>query len=565
MDPNPIVTDMTEGGGAGDSSSGQFGRNTSARSSLRGGKLSSSRLPAAKLGGSQSANIGEDYFESQFEEGLPPVDSSTYIQRLSDEENPLANDSLEWQQRANILKFIRAVVHAGLAETDEFNAVFRRYTSHLKDLVRSNRTMLQREALVTVAYLSVRLGARNEALCEQILGEILKNFNSGTGVLQSSCTSCMKFLFRHTQSPKLLAVLSGSCGFDSKATPPHRACAEMTNLVMRTWPPGLIERNMRIIQELITKGIKDQDETGRELSRQAFLAFFDYFPTEARQMLECFNTFQRKTLEKLLAERSGTVTSAGSSQNLHDSNGNLAIRQDGAFLRPFPPSATGAEDDSHSVSSNSSIGRPAANARVAGKPSLPSAAVSSSALANARGRSGSRTSVAPQSRPRSRSSERNQIAAGAAPAISSSSTSASASAARPSAIPGATPSAPGSRKPSLTASTALTAQRANAAFDSQTAPFAVPSDSSAATAAGDLKPALSILVTPASTASAALPTAAPASLPRKSAQLSAPTVAAAAAASSNPQFVVPIDFEELSSSSGNTFGLCVRVRLLLEK
>lgn len=494
-----VVSNMTESVGTGDSTGGQFGRSTSARSSLRGAKLSASTRPAPKLGGSQTANIGEDYFESQFEESLPSVDPSTYIQRLTDEETQLSNDALEWQQRANILKYIRAVVRSGLADTDEFAAVFRRYTQHLKDLVRSNRTMLQREALVTVAYLSVQLGARNEALCEQILGDILKNFYSGTGVLQSSCTSCMKFLFRHTQSPKLLAVLSGASGFDSKAPSAHRACAEMINVVMRTWPPALIERNLRIIQELITKGVKDQDETGRELSRQAFLAFYDYFPTEARQMLDSFNTFQRKTLEKLLAERSGTVTTAGSSQNLHDSNGNLAIRQDGAFLRPFPPSSigAGAEEDARSnVSSASSHGRSerslavaaAANARAGVKLSVPSSAAAASSLANARGRSGSRTSVSGvQSRPRSRSSERNQIAGagGTASAAASASGSASAavapapqsvsaSAARSSANAGATPSGSGSRKQSLTSSTAFTAQRTTGnAFDSQTVPLGI--------------------------------------------------------------------------------------------
>ncbi|XKL66008.1 hypothetical protein PGB90_009428 [Kerria lacca] len=164
------------------------------------------------------------------------------------------------------------------------------FDSSIKDL----RSMVVREACVTIAYLSKCLEMKFDHFAESVLIHLINLIQNSKKVIASSGLVCIRFIIQYTQAPRLIPVITNN--INSKSKDIRRACCEFVDLILRTWNVHSFERYAPVIQEAIKKGITDADSDTRLHSRKAYVIFSQHFPDLAESLKNSLDFTYRKLL-----------------------------------------------------------------------------------------------------------------------------------------------------------------------------------------------------------------------------------------------------------------------------
>jgi CLIP-associating protein 1/2 len=113
------------------------------------------------------ANIGsgaadEELFMNEFED-VPRVmifSSKDLEREITKIRETCSDPSIHWEKRVEALKRLRSLLVAGAADFDEFHGFLKPMELSFQVSVKDLRSKVVREACITIAYLSQRLGLR---------------------------------------------------------------------------------------------------------------------------------------------------------------------------------------------------------------------------------------------------------------------------------------------------------------------------------------------------------------------------------------------------------------------
>jgi CLIP-associating protein 1/2 len=103
-------------------------------------------------------------FMNSFED-VPRVQifsSKDLEQELTKIKDTCSDPSMSWEKRTESLRRLRSLLIAGASEFDEFNSFLKPLELPFQVSVKDLRSQVVREACITIAYLSQRIGIRFE-------------------------------------------------------------------------------------------------------------------------------------------------------------------------------------------------------------------------------------------------------------------------------------------------------------------------------------------------------------------------------------------------------------------
>lgn len=272
-------------------------------------KLSANKATAAApSGGNNQGGVDEECFEDSFEK-VPTM--QIYSGRDVDDclrkcHDVLKNENEDWSKRVDSLKKVRSLIVAGALNYDEFYDQFNTLMPPLHASIKELRSMVVREACITIAYMAKSLEQKFDHFAEAVLNSLINLIQNSKKVIATSGLVCIRFILQYTHAPRLLPIICNN--LNSKSKDIRRSCCEFVSLVLQTWHVHSIERYAPALQEAIKKGIVDADGDARLHARKAYTIFAQHFPASAESLKNSLDFSYRKLLSTA-GSNSGSSTS----------------------------------------------------------------------------------------------------------------------------------------------------------------------------------------------------------------------------------------------------------------
>uniref|UniRef100_A0A1I8F4C6 CLASP_N domain-containing protein n=1 Tax=Macrostomum lignano TaxID=282301 RepID=A0A1I8F4C6_9PLAT len=201
-------------------------------------------------------------------------------EHLSRAREILSGNVEDWEKRVECLKQLRSLVLAGGAEYDEFAPGLRALEVPFRTCVTDLRSLVVREACITVAHLSRELGNKIRSLCRECAGV-------------SAVAHCQQY---QATRRRLLPIL---CQFSqSKSAIQRRYLYEFLAILFANWPAAYLEKQVTAFADVFRRGLVDADQEGRAHSRRAFWLYWATFRDPAEQLLKTLDAKTRQAVEK---------------------------------------------------------------------------------------------------------------------------------------------------------------------------------------------------------------------------------------------------------------------------
>ncbi|XP_063985621.1 CLIP-associating protein 1 isoform X3 [Diachasmimorpha longicaudata] len=297
--------------------------------------------PASKLPSVGGAGaIDEETFLTAFEDVpsvhlFSPRDLEDQIKVIRE---TIGDDKKDWNQRIDSLKKLRGILLAGGANNENFMDLLKSLQNSYEGAITDLRSQVVKEACITLAFLSRHLKNKFAAFIEGLLGPLMNLIQNSAKIMATSGAVALRFILQNTQSSRFIPIISAS--LSSKSRDIRRAACEYIALMLQGWPTTLLQKQLKILQETIGKGVADSDAEARVFARKAYWAFRDHFPDQAEALLNTMDSNCKRTL--LSQSNSGSVNSL-----------NAVTRTSSIPPRPTRPamSAAGSTENLHQTQS----------------------------------------------------------------------------------------------------------------------------------------------------------------------------------------------------------------------
>ncbi|KAJ8035590.1 CLIP-associating protein 1 [Holothuria leucospilota] len=273
---------------------------------------SSTTTSRPSTGSSSQALVDKETFLAAFVE----VDTvSVYSAKsLQDELNSIyqttSNEKEDWEARSNALKRLRSLVNNGAQEYECFLPLLRLMEEALILSAKDLRSQVVREACITLAHLSTKLGRQFDHAAEAVLPTLFQLIPNSAKVMSNSGCVCIEFILEHTHNPRLIPIVKSH--ITSKSTSIRKQTFKFILIIVSSWPPHLMEKHVGLFVEALHKGMEDADSEARSTSRKAFWKFSENFKSQADKLFNILEPSKQKMLN-------GELSGASSSSSL-DSN-----------------------------------------------------------------------------------------------------------------------------------------------------------------------------------------------------------------------------------------------------
>ncbi|KAK3927671.1 CLIP-associating protein 2 [Frankliniella fusca] len=267
------------------------------------------RTPSAA---GQAGAMDEDQFMRSFED-VPSVQlfsSKDLDEQLNQIRETIADQSKDWNKRVDALKKIRSLLIAGASNFEELYGHLRLLELPFQSSIKDLRSLVVREACITVAYMSLQLKQKMDHFAETVLPNLVHLIQNSAKVVASTGVVTIRFILQHTHAPRLVPIIVSNISHKSRDI--RRACCEFLDQLLHTWSRHSLERHIPLLQEAIKKGISDADAEARLTSRKAYWGFKDHFPKQADALL---NTLDSTYKRALFGELS--LSNSSSNSSLH--------------------------------------------------------------------------------------------------------------------------------------------------------------------------------------------------------------------------------------------------------
>lgn len=232
------------------------------------------------------------------------VNSSKDVDGFLKKFDDILKNKEKWKEWVECLQMIRSLLLAQAMKYDEFYDHLHRLLPLFHAATKSLRSIVVREACVTIAFLSVNLGNRFDYFAESILSNLIELIQKSQKVFASSALVCVRFIIKNTHTPRLISTITNN--LDSKNKDIRRACCEFLCLILQTWQTHTIKRFAFEIRAAIKKGIADADAEARCHSRNAFAEFSKLFPRMAVNVEKSLNGSSSLSKSAFLARSNHT-------------------------------------------------------------------------------------------------------------------------------------------------------------------------------------------------------------------------------------------------------------------
>ncbi|VDP50374.1 unnamed protein product [Schistosoma mattheei] len=285
--------------------------------------------------------VDEDVFRQSFIPSMSitassPKELTEIINRIKD---ALSGNPEEWEKRVDALKTLRAIVANGALQYDEFIPLLKTLENSMDLSLRDLRSSVVREACITVAFLSQEIRNRFDRFAESVLQTIIALLSNSAKVMATSGVVAMRFILENTCSSRLLPILISSLSSKSNVT--RKCICEFLEIIFRTWPLNILEKNLSVLQDALRRGISDADQEARLFTRRSFPLFVAKFPEQANLFLQNLDPQKRKLIEKDLIAAglsegfgAGDTATTGSSRSQPGSQSNLTYQSTRRPTRP---------------------------------------------------------------------------------------------------------------------------------------------------------------------------------------------------------------------------------------
>ncbi|XP_034257106.1 CLIP-associating protein 1-A isoform X3 [Thrips palmi] len=267
------------------------------------------RTPSAA---GQAGAMDEEQFMRLFED-CPQVQLFS-ARELEDHLNQIretiADQTKDWSKRVDALKKIRSLLVAGAANFEELYVHLRLLEHPFQASIKDLRSLVVREACISVAYLSHQLKQKMDHFAEQVLPNLIHLIQNSAKVVASAGVVTIRFILQYTHAPRLVPIIVSN--ISNKSRDIRRACCEFLDQLLHTWSRYSLEKHIPLLQEAIKKGISDADAEARLTSRKAYWGFKDHFPEQADALL---NTLDSSYKRALFGELS--LSNSSSNSSLH--------------------------------------------------------------------------------------------------------------------------------------------------------------------------------------------------------------------------------------------------------
>ncbi|XP_075676762.1 CLIP-associating protein isoform X3 [Dermatophagoides pteronyssinus] len=321
-----------------------FKRATSAPPVKRNAILN--KLPPSNSKSSGAAD--EEMFMNAFEDvsRIQIFSVKDLEQELNRIRDTCSNPNTEWEKRIECLRKFRSLLIAGAADYEEFYQYLKPLEVPFQTSVKDLRSQVVREACISIAYLSQRIGNKCDRFAEALLPSLIDSIQNSAKIMSSSAVVAIRFVIQHTHTSRLVPIITYNVSSKSKEI--RKACCEFLDQLLHTWPPNCLERHVGTLSEAIKKGMSDADPEARALARKAFWGFADKFKAESDYLLSSLDSSKQRMLQgeqmsnwsstnslnkattysRPLTNRTNSVSTNGSieSINRHFSNNLIAKR-----------------------------------------------------------------------------------------------------------------------------------------------------------------------------------------------------------------------------------------------
>ncbi|KAJ6224538.1 hypothetical protein RDWZM_003083 [Blomia tropicalis] len=244
-----------------------------------------------------SGAADEEMFMNSFEE-VPRIQIFS-VKDLEQELNKIkdvcSDSNSEWEKRTECLRKFRSLLLAGAADYDEFYAFLKPIELPFQISVKDLRSQVVREACISIAYLSQRIGNKCDRFAEALLPTLINLIQNCAKIMSSSAVVAIRFIIQNTHANRLIPVITYNISSKSKEI--RKACCEFLDQLLHTWSTHTLEKHVGILQEAIKKGISDANPEARAYARKAFWGFADKFKIESDYLLSTLDSGKQKMLQ----------------------------------------------------------------------------------------------------------------------------------------------------------------------------------------------------------------------------------------------------------------------------
>ncbi|KAM9824509.1 CLIP-associating protein 2-like [Neosynchiropus ocellatus] len=237
----------------------------------------------------------EDFVNAYADVPVVQIASARELERsLNKIREICSDDKHHWNIRLNGLKKIRSLVIAGAADYDCFYQHLRLLVGAFQLSAKDLRSVVVREACITVCHISSVLGDKFAHGAEAIVPVLFNLIPSTIKVMAASGLTAICIIMRHTHVPRLVPLITSNC--TSKSVPVRRTCYNLLDRLMKDWETDSLERHSAVLIDSIKKGVQDPDMTAREGACNAYWSLKNHFPKDAKALFTSLEPAYQKTL-----------------------------------------------------------------------------------------------------------------------------------------------------------------------------------------------------------------------------------------------------------------------------
>ncbi|KAL7677311.1 hypothetical protein ACOME3_003547 [Neoechinorhynchus agilis] len=246
--------------------------------------------------------VEADAFWASIDTVRPTVFASSRDLRLQLDniKEVLSNTDNDWEKRSDALRRLRSCITPSAIQY--FHTDFRLASQlqvPLQRTLRDLRSQIIREACITVAYMSYKLGQQHscgfDLLAENLINPLLSLIQNSAKIMANSSVCAICFMIEYTESTRLINPIL--CGLSSKSKDIRRYTCEFIYRILSTWQVSTLSRYSSQLQEAIKSGIEDADVDARMHSRNSYVVFKQYFPGLADMLLNSLDSGKKKILK----------------------------------------------------------------------------------------------------------------------------------------------------------------------------------------------------------------------------------------------------------------------------
>lgn len=206
----------------------------------------------------------------------------------------LNNSNIDWQRRIDALRHFRGLITAGLMEYKEIVDSLKLIELPFQVCAKDLRSQVVREACITIAFMSFKLGLKCARFCEALLPTLFNLIPNSAKIMSSSALVCIKLIIQHTKSARLIPVVAANLSSKSKEI--RKASCEFLDIIVHTWSSHSLEKHTQQLAEAIRRGISDADAEARQSARRAFWGFAEHFKDQSESLLNSLDPSKQKAL-----------------------------------------------------------------------------------------------------------------------------------------------------------------------------------------------------------------------------------------------------------------------------